>query len=186
MGSQMGNFISGQIQKRIIMQFQLYACENIKILLPLPRFTLLPFHLHEYLLHGILDTQISLLCLYRQFIINNSEFMTRYNFNFYHSTRSGSKLFQKFYSCYSWMNSIQGKCIFIYKYVIEIVIFYYSLLSFGSDKILSFFKCLLQVSGIWKSIKYCVPWGTKNPAIGTGSDIRFHVSFFFFLNIYLT
>lgn len=43
------------------------------------------------------DTQISLLCLYRQFIINNSEFMTRYNFNFYHSTRSGSKLFQKFY-----------------------------------------------------------------------------------------
>lgn len=84
------------------------------------------------------------------------------------------------------MNSIRGKCIFIYKYVIEIVIFYYSLLSFGSDKILSFFKCLLQVSGIWKSIKYCVPWGTKNPAIGTGSDIRFHVSFFFFLNIYLT
>lgn len=58
------------------MQFQLYACENIKILLPLPRFILLPFHLHEYLLHGILDTQISLLCLYRQFIINNSEFMT--------------------------------------------------------------------------------------------------------------
>lgn len=31
------------------MQFQLYACENIKILLS--PFTLLPFHLHEYLLH---------------------------------------------------------------------------------------------------------------------------------------
>lgn len=63
------------------MQFQLYACENIKILLP--PFTLLPFHLHEYLLHGFVYRYRD---HYYAFIINllliNNEFMTKCNFNF--------------------------------------------------------------------------------------------------------
>lgn len=48
-----------------------------------PPFTLLPFHLHEYLLHGFVYRYRD---HYYAFIINllliNNEFMTKYNFNF--------------------------------------------------------------------------------------------------------